>query len=178
MFPVCRSCLEPIKELRSSGFQGPVKGIQTVCIGVSIHPTTPFLPSPPLNLQSVQVPLFRQFLAIYWFFVNPPPISQWTTTILKFFILNLIPSFKINQLVKISQFKFFVMTEKNMFFVVKYFRFKFIFCVKPVSPPEKSHPPLSQQPPLKIETLSSPTIENLVGGSTPSCRKGGGVHAM
>ena len=33
-------------------------------------------------------------------------------------------------------------------------------------------------PPLKIEVLSNPLFENLVGGSTPpSCRKGGGEGA-
>ena len=36
-----------------------------------------------------------------------------------------------------------------------------------LQPPEKSHLPLSQQPPLKIEVLSSPPLfENLIGGST------------
>ena len=35
-----------------------------------------FLPSPPLNLQTVQAPFFRQFLPIYWFFVNPSP-QKW-----------------------------------------------------------------------------------------------------
>ena len=50
-------------------------------------------------------------------------------------------------------------------------------------PPEKSQPPHSQQPPLKVEILSNPPFwkfENLRGGSTPlplsPSRKGGGVH--
>ena len=34
-------------------------------------------------------------------------------------------------------------------------------------PPEKSHSRLSQEPPLKVEILSSPLFENLVGGLTP-----------
>ena len=56
---------------------------------------------------------------------------------------------------KISQFEFLVMTEKKYFclktfFVIKYFRFSFIFYVKIATPlPKKIHPPLSQQPPLK-----------------------------
>ena len=59
-----------------------------------------FLLSPPspLNLQSVQaLSPFRQ-LPLYWFFVNPLPLKnwifQWTPKILKFFILNPIPSQK------------------------------------------------------------------------------------
>ena len=75
-------------------------------------------------------------------------------------------------LVKFSQFEFLVMTEKNIFvykfFVIKYFRFWFIFYVKIATPlPKKGHSPLSQQPPLKI-VLSSPLFGNLVGGSSPS----------
>ena len=48
------------------------------------------------------------------------------------------------------------MTEKNIFvyklLVMKYFR-----TTPPPTPTEKGHPPLSQQPPLKIEILSSTT---------------------
>ena len=42
--------------------------------------------------------------------------------------------------------------------------------------PEKSYPPLSHQPSLKVEGLSSPPpiFENLVGGSTLQGR----VHTM
>ena len=48
--------------------------------------------------------------------------------------------------------------------------------IAPRPPPhEKSHPPLSQQPPLKVEVLSSPPLfENLVGDSTPLQKRGGG----
>ena len=64
-------------------------------------------------------------------------------------------------LVKMSQFEFLVMTEKYIFiynfFVIKYFRFWFIFNIKIATQrPEKNHPTLSQQPPLKIEVLSIP----------------------
>ena len=51
----------------------------------------------------------------------------------------------------------------------------------PTSPPlQKRHSPLSQQPPPKVEVLSSPTLfENLVGGSTPQLqqKEGGGGGA-
>ena len=67
------------------------------------------------------------------------------------------------------------MTKKNIFvsfFVIKYFRFYFIFSIKtafsPIPHPGKVHPPLSQlsqQPPLKIEILFKlcPYSLNLVG---------------
>ena len=64
---------------------------------------------------------------MYWFFVNLSPlprkyrIFQWTTIILKFIVLNLIHLLKISKfLVKISQFKVLVMTEKNIY-VLKLF---------------------------------------------------------
>ena len=68
-----------------------------MCIVVSTPPhllknTTPsFLPSPPLNLQTVQTPFFWQFPPIYWFFEHPPFknwISGWTPEILKSYILK------------------------------------------------------------------------------------------
>ena len=59
--------------------------------------------APPLNLKTVQAsPLFRQSPSLYWFFVNssPPPPKSWifqlTPQTLKFFIVNLILSFKNN----------------------------------------------------------------------------------
>ena len=77
--------------------------------------------TPPLTLQIAQaLPFFRQSPTIYWFFVNPLPHSKiqifpWTPKILKFFILQLILSFKSNlSLVKISQFEFLVMTEQRI----------------------------------------------------------------
>ena len=44
--------------------------------------------------------------------------------------------------------------------------------------PEKSHPALSQQPPLKVEVLSSPPplFKNLVGGSTSPPAERRGAH--
>ena len=92
-------------------------------------PPLSFSLSPLLNLQTVKVPLFRQFLPIYRFLLNPPKnqIFQWTPIILEFFILNPISSFKF--LVDISQFKFLIVTEKNIF--VNFFCHKIfqIFCL-------------------------------------------------
>ena len=75
-----------------------------VCIGVSTPPSKillpSFLPSPPLNLQTVQAPLFRQSPPyILVFRAHPPPknqIFQLTPKTLKLFILNPILSFKSN----------------------------------------------------------------------------------
>ena len=61
--------------------------------------------------------------------------------------------------------------------------------MKIATSPEKSHPPLSQQPPLKDEFCQAlPLFENLDGGSTPppppppaekrGVGVGGGVHTM
>ena len=79
-----------------------------------------FLAKTPLNLQTVQAPLFRQFPPLYidfsWtlplkvgFFSERPKYSSF---------LSLTPSYfsKITKfLVKISQFEFLVMIEKNIF---------------------------------------------------------------
>ena len=62
---------------------------------------------------------------------------------------------------------------------MKYCRIYFLFYLKIATPPSEKSPPLSQQPSLKTEVLSSlpfSSFENLVGGSTPTllpCRKGG-----
>ena len=82
------------------------------------------------------------------------------------------------------QFEFLVMTEKNLlaykFFVIKYIRLQFFFYVK-IKPP----PPLSQEPPLKVEVLLSPPphlkIWLEVQPPSPSAEKGKGgktVHTM
>ena len=51
---------------------------------------------------------------------------------------------------KISQFKFLVMTEKNIFQILIYFN------VKIATSPEKSYPLSPSNPPLKLEVLLSP----------------------
>ena len=66
------------------------------------HPSS-FLPSPPLNLQTVKAAPFLGNPPLYWFFVNPSPppksrIFQWNQIILRFFILNCILSFKSNEI--------------------------------------------------------------------------------
>ena len=45
-----------------------------VCIGPSKTPPS-FSPRHPLDMQTVQNPLFRQFPTIYWFFVNLTPLK-------------------------------------------------------------------------------------------------------
>ena len=72
-------------------------------------------------------------------------------------------------LVKISQFKFLVVTEKNIFVYKPYLSlnnsdFTLFFNVKTAGPLKKGHPALSQQPPLNPVKL--PLFERLVGGST------------
>ena len=75
-------------------------------------------------------------------------------------------------LVKISQFEFLVTTEQRILFYklflsLNFADFSLFFVEKLQLPtvPEKSQPPLSKQPPLKTEVLSSPPLfENVVGG--------------
>ena len=102
---------------------------------------TPYFPPspPPLTLQTVQAPLFRQFLPRCCFFMNPPPSLKEmdfsvnsdnikTSSLTPSHFLKV--SFKF--LVKIYQCKFLVMTEKNifvykLFFVIKYLGFSLFF---------------------------------------------------
>ena len=112
-----------------------------------------------------------------FFMTTPPPpspqkknqIFQWTSEILKFFILDPILSFKSNWILSENlQFQLLVMTEKNIF-VYKLFVVDFL-CKNCTPPPphEKVH----------CQVLSSPPFfGNLVGGSTPPSRKGrSGAH--
>ena len=100
-----------------------------LCIGVSTSPQKHhsffFAKVSSLNLQTIQVPLFRRFTTL------PPPKKER-------FVFHA-PSYKLDFsvnshllkvtkfLVEISQFKFLVMTEKKIFiksfFAIKYFRF-------------------------------------------------------
>ena len=63
-------------------------------------------------------------------------------------------------LVKISLFEFLVMTEKNVFVYKckchEIFQIFVYFLCKNWNPLKKKSPPLSQQPSLKIEILSTP----------------------
>ena len=71
------------------------------------------------------------------------------------------------------------MTEKYLwlkfFLSVNISDFNLFLCENR-NPPEKSHFLFAINLHLKVEVLSSPPhlFENLVGGSTPRCRKGGG----
>ena len=56
-------------------------------------------PPPPIKSATIQALLPRKSPPLYWFFVNPRPqswIFQWTSKILKFFILITILSLKSN----------------------------------------------------------------------------------
>ena len=100
-------------------------------------------------------------------------INSWT-----FHMLFLWYSWKFHILNPPVWFEFLVMTEKYFclltFFVIKYFRFQFIFYAKIAPAPHKKVTPFFLLTPLKVEVLSSPSLsDNLVGGSTSS-RKGVG----
>ena len=91
-------------------------------INPSLKNTTySFLLSPHLNLQTVQAsPFFRQSSPLYWFFVNPTPLKvRFFSEPPKYYSFSSLSSsylLKITKfLVKISQFEFLVMTEKNVF---------------------------------------------------------------
>ena len=100
--------------------------------------TLSFLQTSLLNLETVQVPPNSPL--IYWFFLPPLPLR------LDFLVNSHNAIFhtcshllKVTKfLVKISQFKLLVVTEKNIFvykcFAIKYFRFQFISYVKTASP--------------------------------------------
>ena len=89
-------------------FETKNKSLFKFCTTHSVHwginpsskiPLPSFLPSLPLNQQTVQAPLLRQSPPSKLVFREPSPktrIFQWTPKILKFFILNTILSFKGN----------------------------------------------------------------------------------
>ena len=99
-------------------------GTAIVCIGVSIPPQKHhplfFAKPPSLNLPAVQAPLFRQCPLYIGFSWSPPPLK------VRFFseppkcysFSSLTPSYflKVTKLlIIISQFEFWVITEKNNF---------------------------------------------------------------
>ena len=134
---------------------------------------TSFLPSLPLNLQTVQAPLFR-LSHIFWFFVTLPPmpknwIFQGTSKILKSFILNPITS------VKMSQFKVLVMIEKSIVYkpFFCYILDFVLFCLQKLHfPPEKCHLSLSQQPSSKNWDPVKPPFWKFGSRLNPSQQKG------
>ena len=81
--------------------------------------TSLFLAKPPLNRRTVQVPPFEAILPLYWFSVTPSLKSDLSVNpqnIKPFKYIK--PSYllKVTKFLgKISQFKFLVMTEKNIF---------------------------------------------------------------
>ena len=93
-----------------------------VCIGVSTplkNTTSLFLAKPPLNCQTVQVPPFEAIPPLYWFSVTPSLKSDLSVNpqnIKPFKYIK--PSYllKVTKFLgKISQFKFLVITKKNIF---------------------------------------------------------------
>ena len=162
-----------------------------VCIGVSIPlKNTASLFLAISNLQTVQAPVFRQSPPLYWFFVNLPlKLGFFSEPPKCYSFASLTPSYLLEVtkfLVKISQFEFLVMTEQNiflykLFFLIKYFRFQFIFYVN-IAPPLKKSPPFFPATPSKVEVLSSPPpflqfwLE--VQPCPPAERGGGMQHTM
>ena len=100
-------------------------------------------------------------------------IFQWTPKSLK------VSKF----LVKVSQFEFLVMIEKNIFVYQLFLSLNIpdfsLFLRKNCNPPKKDHPFFLTNLPLKIKVLSSPLFENLVGGLTfPTLLQKEGVYTM
>ena len=131
--------------------------------------------------------------SVHWGITPPLKNTQiflWTPKILKLFIFT--PSDLLNVtkfLVKISQFEFLVMREQsilllNFFLWLNFPGFSSSFHLKTATPPpEKSHPSLFKQPPLKTEVLSSPLPFwkfsrrfNHPPPLPPSKKEGGGAH--
>ena len=142
------------------------------CIGVSTTPPPPlqtsshsFLTSPSLNLQNVHAPFFTQFPPQYWLFVTPLKIRQFFREPQKYSSFSSLTQFdllKITKfLVKVSQFEFFVMTEKNIFIYRRSCHKQFQILVyllrkKCIIPLKRSPPSFPPTPPLKIKVLSRP----------------------
>ena len=135
------------------------------------HPL--FLTRPPLKstiYSSLSSLLFRNPLLYIGFSWYPPesPIFQWTSKILQFFILNTIYLLKLTKFWgKISQFEFIVMTEKNIFaykhfFLLNISDFNTFLCENYNPLPEKCHPLLSLQNPLKLKILSHLPCSNFL----------------
>ena len=109
------------------------------------HPL--FLAKPPLKSASCPSPIFRQYLPIYWFFVNPPlklrffhesPKYGSYSSFTRSYLLQ-VTKF----LVKIFQFEFLVMTVQSI--LVQTFLSitipDFIFYLKLATPLKKDTPP-------------------------------------
>ena len=153
------------------------------------NPPPLFFSKPPSNLQTAQAPIFRQFPPIFCFFVKPSPpkngIFQWAPIIFK--CLSLTPShlLKVTKfLVRFSQFKFLVMTKKNIF-VYKLFLylnisdFSLLFMWRMQTPRGKKSPFVSQQRPSKKWDPVKPHFWKFGRRLDPSQQRGGaGVHTI
>ena len=106
----------------------------------------------PLKSANCPSPHFRQSTPLYWFFVNTPLKVRFSSEPPKYYSFSsLIPSYllKVTKFLgKISQFEFFVMTEKNIFAYKLFLSlnvsdFNLFLCE-------------NCNPPLKVEVLSRP----------------------
>ena len=120
-------------------------------INPTLKNTTPsFLPSHPLNLQTVQAPFLGTPPPYISVFREPPPKTQifpWTPKISKFSSFTPYYILKVTKfLVRISQFEFLVMTEQSILVYELSLLLNIpdvsLFFVKKLHPPW-SHSPLS-----------------------------------
>ena len=139
----------------------------------------------PLNLKTVQAPLFRQSsLCISFSWTLPPPkspIFQWMPKMLKFLIVNPIFLLEVTKfLVKISQFEFLVMTEKNIFvyklFCHEIFQILVHFFCKNCKPLKKITPLFSSNPLSKLKSCQAPPFWKFGRRFNPPQQKGWGAH--
>ena len=94
-----------------------------------IPPPPSFLPSPPLNLQTVPAPQ-PPFMLVFRELIPPLKVGFFSERLQYQSFSSLTPSYLVKVtkfFVNIHQFEFLVMTEENVFvyklFVIKYFRF-------------------------------------------------------
>ena len=127
-----------------------------MCVGISTPLKHPLLScQAPLNLQTVHAPPFLGNRSpLYRFFMNSPLKVGFFSECPKLIL------FLTKFLVKISQFEFLFMTEKNVFLYKLFLSLNisdlsFFFFVKIANPPEESYPLFSSNPPLKQKVLLS-----------------------
>ena len=143
-------------------------------------PPHTFLPRPPLlHCKSANCPsptphpLFRQSHSLYWFFVSPllkvaffsePPKYQSFSSLTQSYLLKVT-----NFLLKISQFEFLAITEKNTFAYklflslnISDFNTFYVKTATPLPPLKKATSLFPSNSPIKVEALSSslPFFEN------------------
>ena len=132
-----------------------VHSVHGVSTPLSKTPPLSFLPSPPptsANWPSPPPPPRFRHPPRYWFFEEPLKIG-FSHESQKYCFSFLTSSYfykVIKFSVKISHFEYLVMTEKNIFVYKLFCQFRFY---AKSCPPEKGHPLLRSNHPLKIEVL-------------------------